>query len=1110
MALRTIECLLIADRVDEARKRADQRFQQMDQVGNQQAVRSLVLMMLGRGIATKTERERLYEDIERNGLTGAEIATVLKALDIYLAAGDEEAIEDIIKGVDHRARGNLQYMEKKSDVLKQLNREEEAQGVQLGMVDRLVHDRRFDEANQVVDRILSNDIGNVDALKYRIKILEAQGDEEAATEVCWQIIDELRMEDAHADLLPFYEKLTIYEPENIGIRSDFIKALAEAGRKREAGLTATMMVDELLESDREEEATQRLSEFVEALPESTDVRLKLAEILEKKDNLPEAAVRVAEAAKISVDKEDYIRAIQFYQRASELQPQDSKYLQQLAEVQEEHGKTSDAVGTLRRLAEVYLNNDAEDEAEQTIDHLYKIAPEDTSSLETMARLYAKRQDKDKQVESLLKLADVCLKKMAYDRALALSDDIEKADPANTEAIKIKVEVYRKTHQSADAIGCLERLAEQHLVEDRHEDAATAFGEILEMDSTNLSAREKLFDLYCEIEKWDEAREQGLALMSAQLRLENFDKVQEIGQRLIDRLPQDTEWREVLYQGALKANKNHDAVNYARSLNLLYKENEAHEKRIKIFRELLELEPDNMDHRAGLLSALKDSGESGEVVVQSLKLAREFKSAGRFNDARSTFENVLEIEPSNESTLIELAGLEAEQGYTEQALERYQKLIDHYRDNEQDDEAGVILEKALKIDKRNEALRRQAIDIALENQNIDAAVSAYIKLYEVYRVEEQRTKALETIKEAVGVKPDNSQLRRYLIDELRACGQEAEAMKAELGLARTLIDLGELNEAGDLMKELASRTSPPPNLEEVNRQLRAAREAQDSEDESDALDSYADGLDMDPPVALGEPSETGRFRRLGPDRPPARLLTMKDLTFDNFVVGNENQFAHATCLAVAKAPAQQYNPLFLWGDVGLGKTHLINAIANHFIDNNPNLSVIYTSTDEFISQLIEAIQANKVSEFRNTFRKTDMLLIDDIQFLSGKERAQEEFFHIFNVLFQSERQIVLTSDRPPKSIAHLEDRLQSRFAAGVIVDMKAPGVETRMAIIKRAALNRGLTIDDDVLNLIVKRIDGNVRELKGAITQICAMSEIGGDSVSLETAQKVLDTLYAST
>jgi chromosomal replication initiator protein len=212
--------------------------------------------------------------------------------------------------------------------------------------------------------------------------------------------------------------------------------------------------------------------------------------------------------------------------------------------------------------------------------------------------------------------------------------------------------------------------------------------------------------------------------------------------------------------------------------------------------------------------------------------------------------------------------------------------------------------------------------------------------------------------------------------------------------------------------------------------------------------------------------------------------------------------------VAREPANQYNPLFLWGSVGLGKTHLMNAIANQFVVSHPDKAVLYTSTDEFISRLIEAIQSNTVTAFRNDFRSTDLLLIDDIQFLSGKERAQEEFFHIFNVLFQAGRQIVLTSDRPPRSISHLEDRLVSRFGAGVIVDIKPPGIETRMAIVKRETVNRGLNIDDEVLHLIVQRVDGSIRELKGAINQICATAEIGGDVVTIDLAQRVLDALYS--
>src|SRR5690606_34305120 len=187
---------------------------------------------------------------------------------------------------------------------------------------------------------------------------------------------------------------------------------------------------------------------------------------------------------------------------------------------------------------------------------------------------------------------------------------------------------------------------------------------------------------------------------------------------------------------------------------------------------------------------------------------------------------------------------------------------------------------------------------------------------------------------------------------------------------------------------------------------------------------------------------------------------------------------------------EYNPLFLYSDVGLGKTHLCHAIAHHIATHHPELKVLYTATEDFVTDLIEAIQRGAMGDFRARFKLTDVLILDDVQFLSGKERAQEEFFHIFNHIFQSGRQIVLTSDRPPRDISHLEKRLKSRFGAGIIVDIQSPDLETRVAILRNELQSRGKpdALEDSVLLFIAEQIDSNVRDLKGALNQILARQQ----------------------
>jgi chromosomal replication initiator protein len=237
-----------------------------------------------------------------------------------------------------------------------------------------------------------------------------------------------------------------------------------------------------------------------------------------------------------------------------------------------------------------------------------------------------------------------------------------------------------------------------------------------------------------------------------------------------------------------------------------------------------------------------------------------------------------------------------------------------------------------------------------------------------------------------------------------------------------------------------------------------------------------------------------------------LTRVKEYTFEQFVVGPRNNFAHAAALAVSRAPGKNYNPFFLYADVGLGKTHLCHAVANHVLGHHPNLKVLYTMTEDFVEGLIHAIQNNAVTHFRNRHRLTDVLIVDDVQFLSGKERAQEEFFHIFNALFESGKQIVITSDRPPKDISHLEKRLRSRFGAGIIVDIQPPDLETRIAILRRELIQRGRggEFSDEAVFCLAESIPSNIRDLKGALTQLIARSEVTGEPIDSNLIHQVVD------
>ncbi|MBI3735039.1 tetratricopeptide repeat protein, partial [Candidatus Sumerlaeota bacterium] len=415
-----------------------------------------------------------------------------------------------------------------------------------------------------------------------------------------------------------------------------------------------------------------------------------------------------------------------------------------------------------------------------------------------------------------------------------------------------------------------------------------------------------------------------------------------------------------------------------------------------------------------------------------------------------------------------------------------------------DAAVAAYERLFEFEAQPEDVYRKIIAIKQRAQDV-GGVFKYYDLLLTLLADEGRSGAFEqTVHEALQVDPNNWDIRRRLADHLLKAGRTSEAEGVLRDMAILQIKGEQFDAAGKSVEQILSINKESVQGRALRAQLLARQGNKDV-----ALDQFlelAGSLSEIRGSIIGQPVSPFSFGNY------EGLTRVKEYTFDQFVVGPRNNFAYATALAVSRAPGKNYNPLFLYADVGLGKTHLCHAIANFVLDHHPNLKVLYTMTEDFVGALVDSIQTNMVTHFRNRYRQCDLLIIDDIQFLSGKERAQEEFFHIFNALFEGGKQIVITSDRPPKEIAHLEKRLRSRFGAGIIVDIQTPDLETRIAIIRKELIQRGKNqgVSDEAVLTLAECIPSNIRDLKGALTQVIARHEVTKEALDARLIHEIVD------
>lgn len=673
---------------------------------------------------------------------------------------------------------------------------------------------------------------------------------------------------------------------------------------------------------------------------------------------------------------------------------------------------------------------------------------------------------------------------------------------NPELLKSQLDIYHTLGRKDEVVQTGLKLVETYRANGDGQAEADALNKVFANGYENLDLLERLVLLL------SQQHPEGVELVT---RLEDFlihrgsdiERAIRVLEEVAKHAPSRREpWLKLIQLYKTAGQEDKMAVALAAAVEALEAAHEQNETLVDLYTELLKVRSDNFIARSRLVELLRGTNQPQEAIRQHLILAEQYRDGGRLNEAASAFEKMYEFSPGNEEILIGHATLLHEMGRADAATRKMRQLASFLAEQGRSERAVELLHDAISKDSENGDLRQVLIELLRNAQRFQEASEELHIQAEICFVAGEDKAGITALREAIAMTPDAIELRQILADKLIGAGRKDEAQAEKLSLAEILSNQGQPHKALAVTEEVLKET--PSSI--VARRLRA--QIYDSiGDEKSALAEYR-AMQGYLESSSGNALPGGGKEEDDPGFFPG-LQIMPEYNFSNFVVGGKNNFAYATSKAVAARPGTVHNPLFLYSDVGLGKTHLLQAIANELKKKDPEIRILYASTEYFTSALIEAIQNNTVTSFRNRYRKSDLLLLDDVQFLAGKERSQEEFFHIFNILHQDGRQIVVTSDRPPKDIAHLDMRIRSRFGQGVIVDIQPPDLETRMAILQAEAKKRKITVSEEAISVLAECVNTNVRELKGAFNQLLTQHEICGDEINAVTAHAIVEKFFGN-
>jgi len=1030
-------------------------------------------------------RESLVEAAIRAGLNEVRIEECLAVVETQVQGEFYGAAVQTLEKMRRAAPKHIGIVAKYVDVLRRQGRDAAATEGQIDLIGLFLGEGRTDEAMAQLRTVSPSADLSFESLKRLAQVQRQCGLTRKAAETFAAIAERLAEQGQFKEAADVYGIVVEFSPDEVSHRNRQIDLYQRAGHLDQVREKYVALLEMVIARQKWEEADKIVNVALGFAPDDLEFQECQTQILAATGRMGEAQVRYMGLARRAVASQQWDVAKRLLQRILAAEPDNAETALLLADVGIAQGDPRVARDHLQKIAQQLLCRREYAQAKVVLCKSHEIAPDDVFTLVHLASVYGNLGEESQLLATLRDLVTAYVANGAYAKALEYCTAILDRDPENIWTLEQMIKVYENTDKRRLIPEVYLRLGRVYEKLDDMDRVQECYEHALEVDPTNDQARSDYIQFLIGARRFEAASKEAqtaLANLSDQRR---FAEAIQVAEHWLEHMSDDVTLRRSVVELCRKAGQQREfVVQCTQLINLHYQRNELAEV-ADLYRELLVHEPTNVTFRTRLIDALVRLKQHEEAIQQYYELASFYLNNNNYEDAETTLLEVLNLSPGDPHTLEMLVEVLIKQGRAEDAAQRARELSEIYVGAGENNKAAEVLRRVLLLDPNNREIRLWLDEILRANETVQDAVSEQCARAASYWQEGNVEAAIEAQREAVRLRPDSTALRRRLTEMLAGrTAAPAEALDDLLHVAMLRVEQGQYAEAMQALEEILVRD--PSHY--AARRLRAEVFAKMG-DQKRALDEL---------FRLAPSAEADRGSAVAPAVPPASagrqtfesLQVVPDFTFDNFVVGDRNRFAHATALAVAKAPAMHYNPLFLYSDVGLGKTHLISAIANYIAEHQSNLRVLYTSVEEFTSLLVDAIENNTINAFRSRYKAADVLLVDDIQFLAGKERAQEEFFHIFNTLFQAKRQIVVTSDRPPRDIARLEKRLKSRFGSGIIVDIQSPDFETRAAILrKEIKLHGDIPMDNRLINLVAERIQTNVRELKGALKQILMTYEI---------------------